>query len=668
MRIRSLLSGKKQLRVIFNNFKFNQLKVMCGIAGILRFDGSSVIPDDIKKMTNEMSHRGPDGEGYFVFQNVALGHRRLSIIDIETGKQPMTNEDKSIWITYNGELYNYKRLKEELEQKKHIFTTKSDTEVIVHAFEEWGSDCVKKFRGMFAFAIVDLNAKCIFLARDHFGIKPLCYRQEQNYFAFASEINPLISCQDLLPTGNLLAIEFFLRYQYIPTPLTIYKEIKKLPPGHFLKCNFDGTLEGPTCFWDLNVDNGTAISLENSETEAEKIISESISAHLISDVPFGVFLSGGIDSTLIALKMQKLLGKPVEAFAIGFDQRDYDELEYAKTAAKTIGVNLHIEVVTEDILAVLPDLIRHYGEPFGDSSALPTWCVARLARKFVPMVLSGDGGDEMFAGYDSYRYWMIETSIPEIMSYSFSNFPKCIIPGFSMMKNKLFSGMKNTVESWEKYITYTQYAERKRIWLHEYHFLLNKSPDIFKRAEINAKSEGHLGFAQHIDKMTYLPCDILTKVDIASMYHGLEVRVPLIDLRVNKFASNLPLKQRMGLNPANERTGKILLKNLLIADFDNDFVYRKKKGFGIPGPIWFLPEHKAREMLEKLLIEQRERLSQFFNTERIEILLQKHSLKSDYSGILWLILVLGIWFEQNPNISFMNSTEISSFNSSDSGH
>jgi asparagine synthase (glutamine-hydrolysing) len=633
---------------------------MCGIAGLLKFDGSSILPDEIKKMTNEMSHRGPDGEGYFVSQNIALGHRRLSIIDIETGKQPMTNEDKSIWITYNGELYNYKILKEELEQKNHIFTTKSDTEVIVHAYEEWGSDCVKKFRGMFAFAIVDLNAQCIFLARDHFGIKPLCYRQEQNYFAFASEINPLIKCQDTLPTGNLLAIEFFLRYQYIPTPLTIYNEIKKIPPGHFLKCSFDEKLEGPTCFWDLNSDNETTIFLENDEIEAEKIISESVSAHLISDVPFGVFLSGGIDSTLIASKMQKLLGKRVEAFAIGFDQKDYDELEYAKTAAKTIGVNLHTEIVTEEILEVLPDLVRHYGEPFGDSSALPTWSVARLARKFVPMVLSGDGGDEMFAGYDSYRYWMMESSIREIMSYTFSNFPKCIIPGFNMMMNKFFSGMKNTVESWEKYITYTQYAERKRIWLPEYHFLLNKSSELFKNAEKNAKYEDHLGFAQHIDKMTYLPCDILTKVDIASMYHGLEVRVPLIDLRVNKFAHDLPLNLRMGLNPANERTGKILLKNLLKTDFDDAFIYRNKKGFGIPRPIWFLPGHKAREMLEKLLIEQRGRLSHFFNMERIDILLKKHSLKSDYSGMLWLILILGIWFEQNPNISFIDSADISS--------
>ena len=625
---------------------------MCGIAGILRFDGSSILPDEIEKMTNEMSHRGPDGEGYFVFQNIAIGHRRLSIIDIETGKQPMTNEDKSKWITYNGELYNYKLLREELEQKNHIFTTKSDTEVIVHAYEEWGSDCVKRFRGMFAFVIVDLNAKCIFLARDHFGIKPLCYRQEQNYFAFASEINPLIKCQDKLPTGNLLAIEFFLRYQYIPTPLTIYNEIRKLPPSHYLRCNFDGTLEGPTCFWDLNSDNETAISLENGEIGAEKIISESVSAHLISDVPFGVFLSGGIDSTLIALNMQKLLGKRVEAFAIGFDQKDYDELEYAKIAAKTIGVDLHTEIVTEDILDALPDLVRHYGEPFGDSSALPTWSVARLARKYVPMVLSGDGGDEMFAGYDSYRYWMMETSIREIMSYSFTNFPKNIYPGFRMMLSHIFSGTENSVESWEKYITYVQYAERKRMWLSKYHFLLRTPCDLFRKAEIDAKDEAHLDFAQHVDKMTYLPCDILTKVDIASMYHGLEVRVPLIDLRVNEFAHTLPLDQRMDANPSNERTGKILLKNLLKTDFDDDFIYRSKKGFGIPRPIWLLPGHKAREMLEKLLIEQKGRLSQFFNTERINILLQKHSLKSDYSGTLWLILVLCIWFEQNPDISF----------------
>ncbi len=626
--------------------------VMCGIAGILRFDGSSVSPEEIKKMTNEMAHRGPDGEGYFVSQNIALGHRRLSIIDIETGKQPMTNEDKSVWITYNGELYNYKILRTELEKKNHIFTTKSDTEVIVHAYEEWGSDCVKKFRGMFAFGIVDLNAKCFFLARDQFGIKPLCYRREKDFFAFASEINPLINCQDKLPTGNLLAIEFFLRYQYIPIPLTIYNEIKKLPPGHFLKCSFSGSTEGPTRYWDLNSDDKNESLSEYNECKAEEILSESVAAHLIADVPFGVFLSGGIDSTLVAMNMQKLLGKRVEAFAIGFDQKDYNELEYAKVAAKNIGVDLHTEIVTEDILAVLPDLVHHYGEPFGDSSALPTWCVARLARKYVPMVLSGDGGDEMFAGYDSYRYWMMEASIREILHYSFANFPKNIRSGLRVMMSHIFTRTKNSVESWEKFITYVPYDERKKMWLSKYHSLLRTPCDLFGKAEIDAKDEDRLGFAQHVDKMTYLPCDILTKVDIASMYHGLEVRVPLIDLQVNKFAHNLPLNQRMGANPSHERTGKILLKNLLKPYFNDEFIHRNKKGFGIPRPIWFLPGHKAREMLEKLLIEQRERLSQFFNTERIDLLLQKHSLKSDNSGTLWLILVLCIWFEQNPRISF----------------
>jgi len=625
---------------------------MCGIAGILRFDGSSVSPEEIKKMTNEMAHRGPDGEGYFVSQNIALGHRRLSIIDIETGKQPMTNEDKSVWITYNGELYNYKILRTELEKKNHIFTTKSDTEVIVHAYEEWGSDCVKKFRGMFAFGIVDLNAKCFFLARDQFGIKPLCYRREKDFFAFASEINPLINCQDKLPTGNLLAIEFFLRYQYIPIPLTIYNEIKKLPPGHFLKCSFSGSTEGPTRYWDLNSDDKNESLSEYNECKAEEILSESVAAHLIADVPFGVFLSGGIDSTLVAMNMQKLLGKRVEAFAIGFDQKDYNELEYAKVAAKNIGVDLHTEIVTEDILAVLPDLVHHYGEPFGDSSALPTWCVARLARKYVPMVLSGDGGDEMFAGYDSYRYWMMEASIREILHYSFANFPKNIRSGLRVMMSHIFTRTKNSVESWEKFITYVPYDERKKMWLSKYHSLLRTPCDLFGKAEIDAKDEDRLGFAQHVDKMTYLPCDILTKVDIASMYHGLEVRVPLIDLQVNKFAHNLPLNQRMGANPSHERTGKILLKNLLKPYFNDEFIHRNKKGFGIPRPIWFLPGHKAREMLEKLLIEQRERLSQFFNTERIDLLLQKHSLKSDNSGTLWLILVLCIWFEQNPRISF----------------
>jgi asparagine synthase (glutamine-hydrolysing) len=624
---------------------------MCGIAGILRTDGNPIPNREIKEMTLSLAHRGPDGEGIFIEGNIAIGHRRLSIIDPECGKQPMSNEDSSVWITYNGELYNYLSLKSELE-KKHVFRTHSDTEVIVHAYEEWGYECVTKFRGMFAFAIVDLNKKSLFLARDHLGIKPLYYRIGDTFFSFASEINALVRNNHQNLTGNLAAVEFFLRYQYIPSPLTIYNEIKKIPPGCYLTCSFDGKKRDLKRFFDLSGWENASDNQLSGASDADKVITDSVSSHLVADVPFGVFLSGGIDSTLVAMTMKKCLKTPIKAFAIGFDQEDYNELEYAKKAAREIGLDLYTEIVTEDILESLPELIQHYGEPFGDSSALPTWAVSRLARKHVPMVLSGDGGDEMFAGYDSYRYWMMENTLAGIFHHSRQNFPRNIKSGIIMLIDHFKNFSHNSVSAWEKYIIYLKYADRKKIWLPKYHYLLTKSCDLFIDSETEAQKMDRLSFAQYIDKKTYLPCDILTKVDIASMYHGLEVRVPLIDRCVNKYAMRLPLHEKTGSDPDGNDSGKNVLKKILLKKFDPDFVYRKKKGFGIPRSVWFLPGHKAREMLEQRLISKNERISQFFVINEINHLLKIHTKEKDNSGILWLILVLCIWFEQNPHITF----------------
>src|SRR5437588_7956058 len=379
---------------------------MCGIAGIIRWQPAALQPDEIDRMTSAISHRGPDGVGFLRRDGVALGHRRLAIIDPELGHQPMADEEENLWVIYNGEMYNFPELRDELAGRGHRFVTRSDTEVVIHAYQEWGPECVRRFRGMFAFALADFRKRKLLLARDHFGIKPLYYRVAKYYLAFASELSALRRVDADPPHGNLEAVDYFLRFQYIPTPHTIYRDTFKLPPANYLMVDFDGNVEGPTRYWDLRFKPRHGLSDQQWEAEAAEVIHDSVKAHLISDVPFGVFLSGGTDSSIVASEMSRILKEPVQAFSIGFQEKQYSEVPYAEQVAEQCHINLRTEFVQEDMLAILPELIAHYGEPFGDSSAVATWYVSRLARERVPMVLSGDGGDEGFAGYDNYERWL----------------------------------------------------------------------------------------------------------------------------------------------------------------------------------------------------------------------------------------------------------------------
>src|SRR4051794_40237634 len=287
---------------------------MCGIAGIIRWQGDRLRPAEIERMTEAIDHRGPDGVGFLRRDGVALGHRRLAIIDPELGQQPMSNDDETVWLSYNGEMYNFQELRSELKAKGHRFETHCDTEVAIRAYEEWGPGCVKKFRGMFAFAMADFRNRRLLLARDHFGIKPLYYRLGEGYFAFASELPALRKIDDRAPAGNLDAVDLFLRYQYVPTPHTIYKDVHKLPPAHYLVVDFDGKVSGPTRYWDFSFQPQTGLSDDEWVERAESVIHESVKAHLVSDVPFGVFLSGGVDSSLVAAEMSRVLKHPVQAF------------------------------------------------------------------------------------------------------------------------------------------------------------------------------------------------------------------------------------------------------------------------------------------------------------------------------------------------------------------
>jgi asparagine synthase (glutamine-hydrolysing) len=625
---------------------------MCGIAGIMRWNGMVPEQSEIERMTAAVAHRGPDGVGILRRDNLALGHRRLAIIDPELGQQPMSNEDETLWITYNGEMYNYLELKEELRQKGHQFVTNSDTEVAIHAYQEWGVDCLKKFRGMFAFALADFRTRKLFLARDHFGIKPLYYRIGKDYVAFASELAALREVDDAVPTGSLWALELYLRYLYIPTPHTIYHDVYKLPPSSYLLADFDGPLGEPVKYWDINfrAENGT--SVQRWEEQAEAVISDSVKAHLVADVPFGVFLSGGIDSSLVALKMSQILERPVKAFSIGFKEEQYSELAFARQVAERCGIELHTEVVEDNSLDFLPELIAHYGEPFGDSSAIPTWHVSRLAREHVPMVLSGDGGDEGFAGYGSYAYWLGRDPVRR----TWSDLPRSPRASFYWarqgLRNRLTRGSWHDLAEWESTFCFVTEQGRRALWRPEYQSFIGRGCEIFEEADRNARRNDRVAYAQYLDFQTYLPCDILTKVDVASMYHGLEVRTPLIDVRVLELAARLPLDQRLGRNGSSELVPKYLLKKILGRTFPAEFIHRKKQGFAIPRDVWFRPGQPARKLLEAVLLDRASRLREFFNPQEIQLQLDIHNEDRDNSNALWALLVLGLWLAQNPQVTF----------------
>jgi asparagine synthase (glutamine-hydrolysing) len=603
-------------------------------------------------MTASLAHRGPDGSGTVIRGEAGLGHRRLAIIDLESGRQPIGNEDGTVQITCNGEIYNYVELRHELQQKGHRFATRSDTEVVVHAYEEWGLACVQRLRGMFAFALADFAKRRLVLARDHFGIKPLYYRLRPGRLTFASELSALRRDGAAPPAGSLQAIELYLRFQYIPTPHTIYRDVFKLPPASLLVLDFDGRTDGPTRYWDFQFQPETYGSDLDWETSAEAAIREAVKAHLVADVPFGVFLSGGIDSTIVASQMAQLCEAPVKAFAIGFEEPGCSELAYAEQAARQYGCELYTEVIGEDAIDALPALVAHYGEPFGDSSALPTWHVSRLARGHVKMLLSGDGGDEAFGGYASYAAWMANGSWRPTLQGARHNPSRALRRISRLLQRRLLGRPGNDLSLWQDNVVFMGAGARQALWRPEHQPLVSRPCALFEGAARRARSWDPLSFSQYLDYQTFLPCDILTKVDVASMFHGLEVRTPLIDLRILELVARLPVWQRCRQNGSGHAIGKYLPKRLLARTFPAEFVHREKQGFVIPRARWLRPGRRGRLLLDQVLGDSRSRLYEFFRPEQIRARLAVHDAGQDASSSLWLLLVLGLWLDQNADVSF----------------
>ncbi len=528
---------------------------MCGISGIVNTNG--VAPDEavLRSMTAAIAHRGPDGEGVHIQGAVGLGHRRLAIIDPRCGAQPMSNEDGAVWITYNGEIYNFQELRSELEKRGHRFHTHSDTEMVVHAYEEWGVHCLKRFRGMFAFAIADYRKRELFLARDPLGIKPLYYALGSNLLAFASELQALRRVPGIDWDFDLEAVDQYLYLQYIPAPKTVFRHVRKLRPAHFFTMPFYGPPSPPQRYWKLDFK-----PIERKEAdllaELDHTLRRSVEQHLVSDVPFGAFLSGGIDSSAVVGYMAQILKHPVKTFSIGFEEEGVNELPYARQVATLWHTEHHEEIVRADALAILPELVKHYGEPFGDSSAIPTYYVSRMARAHVPMVLSGDGGDEAFGGYNTYRNWLRWLSKTGMAWWK-----RPLFPLVSTFLPHRWPKRKPTLENWLTFMQYINVSWRQRLWRNEFRPICGMPIETMTEAFTETSGCDPLQTAQYLDLMTYLPYAILTKVDVASMMNSLEVRTPIVDIEVMEFAATIPSSDKMRRDVAGQQEGKWILKS-----------------------------------------------------------------------------------------------------------
>ncbi len=615
---------------------------MCGICGILNFERNELVDENLLyKMTNVVHHRGPDDEGFYLERNIGLGVRRLAVIDLETGHQPIHNEDETIWIVSNSEIYNFKDLRKDLEKKGHRFYTKSDTEVIVHLYEDYGTDCVGYLRGMFAFAIWDERKRELFLARDRLGQKPLIYTVVNNSLIFASEIKSILINLEVEKEVNLEALHHYLTYQYIPAPLTMFSGIKKLPPASTLICNADGEIKIER-YWKLNYKN----KLELSEPEYCKrileLLRETVQLRLISDVPLGAFLSGGIDSSAIVGIMSQLMNKPVKTFSIGFEEEDFSEINYARTVAEYFKTDHHEFIVKPKAIEILPKLIWHYNEPFADSSALPTYYLARETRKHVTVALNGDGGDENFAGYDRYRANMLASYFDRIPQ-PLKRVAVGVAEKFPVRKaKKFFQAINESPERrnirWHCFFDnerkdklYSEEMKKRLSYLDTYDYMIN----VFREA----KADDFLDKILYTDINTYLPEDLLVKMDIATMANSLETRSPFLDHELIEFVARIPSNLKLkGL------TSKYILKKALKDLLPKEILKRGKMGFGIPIGKWFRKE--LRDYLKEILLDVKSLKRGYFRKETIEKLLTEHtSGRVDHGYRLWALLNLELWHQ-----------------------
>jgi asparagine synthase (glutamine-hydrolysing) len=626
---------------------------MCGICGFVSLKSYSLSKQDILlKMVNALRHRGPDDEGIFIEKDIALGVRRLSIIDLMSGHQPIHNEDKSIWIVYNGEIYNFLELREYLEKKGHIFYTKSDTEVIVHLYEEYGRHCVSKLNGMFAFTIWDRRKNELFLARDRFGIKPLYYSEFNGQFIFASEIKAILQFPDFAPELDLVSLDQYLTFEYIPAPRSIFKKIHKLPAAHSLIYkNKNISLDK---YWGINFSLARNFVPEQEAKERLlELLKMAVKRHLISDVPLGVFLSGGIDSSTITALANNFSTDRIKTFSIGFKEDSFDESSYVRQVSKLYHTeHYHQDFTVGDLLNLLGEALHFLDEPLGDGSFFPTYLLSKFTKQNVKVALSGDGGDELFAGYPTYQahklikyYQLIPAILREkIIERIILNLPVSM-HNFSLdFKAKKFITSASSSLDIRHILWMGSFNHQDKIKLYApaLREILNLK-DNFEPADIYFHEpgvNGELNRLQYFDIKTYLQDDLLVKTDRASMANSLEVRVPYLDYELAEFVFSLPADLRL-----NNLKTKYIFKKTVKGLLPNNIIHRKKKGFGIPVAFWIKEELKqlVLGMLEKNKIK-REGL---FNHQYIGDLLQQHfANKVDNRKKIWTLFMFELWLEK----------------------
>ncbi len=619
---------------------------MCGISGIFNILQASPIDKNIlQTINNTQSHRGPDDEGYFIDLHVGLAHRRLSIIDLSGGHQPVFNETESVCVVFNGEIYNFKPLVIELSELGHQFKTLSDTEVIVHAWEEWGVNCVERFQGMFTFALWDIQQQQLFIARDRLGKKPLYYTQTQKgQFIFGSELKVLLAHPDIDKTLRHEMAEEYLMYGYIPDPYTAYKNIFKLNPAHYLLLS-PGSNINPIQYWDLPTPQ-TTMSWEETQDSLIEQLKEAVQIRMLADVPLGAFLSGGVDSSAIVAMMAQLQDDPINTCAIGFNEKSFDETEYANQLAHRYNTNHISKIVSaEDDYDLIDSLTDVYDEPFADSSALPTYRVCQLARESVKVALSGDGGDEVFAGYRRHRLQLAEENLRSKLPYSFRKpvfgtlgklYPKADwAPQFLRAKTTFQSLAMNTVEAYANTMSRLRADQRNLLFKSDYLKQLNgySGLEIIKQHAKNTPTDDPLKLIQYLDIKTWLPGDILTKIDRASMANSLETRAPLLDHQLIEWAFSIQSSDNIRGNQ-----GKYAFKKALEPYVDENILYRPKMGFSIPLSDWF--RGPLKEKLEHNVLSEKMFDCGYFEPTSLKKLVSEHtSGRSNHSDALWCLLM-----------------------------
>jgi asparagine synthase (glutamine-hydrolysing) len=621
---------------------------MCGICGKLEFDPEAKIaPNLLKKMADAIVHRGPDDEGFYVNGQIGLGFRRLSIIDLSGGHQPLSNEDGSIWIVFNGEIYNYRELRAELVSKGHIFRTKSDTEVIVHLFEEYGRDCVQKLRGMFSFAIWDSVHKSLFLARDRVGIKPLYYYLDEHFLSFGSEIKAMLADPEVRREIDAPIIDRFLAYYYVPGSQTLLRNVFKLDPGHWLEVH-DGKIQ-IQCYWDLDFKQvNHRESAEDLEQQTLSLLDESVQMHMISDVPVGFLLSGGVDSTAMLSLASKKTDKPISSFTIGFSHPGVvDERPYARLAAEKFGSQYYdISITAREFASFLPDYVRYMEEPVCEPAAIALYYVSKLARQYVKVLISGEGGDEAFGGYHNYRnmFWLeaIKKALGPARSTAGHGVEWMGRMSDSRVLKKYGALMNTNLD--ENYLSRTsspyEYFNKtpSRIYTAEMSRRVDKirSVDITRRLLASRSGYGPLEKMLYVDTKTWLPDDLLIKADRMTMANSVELRVPFLDHKVLEFAARLPRNQKVrGLGM------KYLLKKALAKHVPKLILDRRKVGFPNPSATWL--RHDLKDLFADILLDSRSLSRGYFRKAAIRDLFARNSESSPHSAEIFSLVVLELW-------------------------